>query len=411
MTAPDPRAGPLQGLVDRGLLTTEALQGAFEAAAARGRNPEWILVHELGVPRSELLALLAAHYGCPAVEFDERLCVPPELLERADPAELARQGRFPLLQTEDTTVIAASDPAAPDLRGETAPAAGARRREPWVAFPEDIAWYLQDFLHAPPGALVGTERTGLAYWRNTMAHWRTRLACYRTELSRGRTALALLRWGLGLIALANVLLRGTQPWSSPRLPWLFIGTGLCIVAASVPGYWRIRRGGVRPPGHHTLVEVTAATLHFLDRYTPRASGAPDAKAPARRTMLARLGDLLQEHRRELDPPPVQKERAPLARERNVLAGQRTVAACYRTIYARARTGLAFIRTGVSFASLGIGLIRYYGFSPLTVFDLLLVLAGLLLLADGLWWYLPVRKEQAEFPASLQPLGGREGGPQ
>ena len=150
--------------------------------------------------------------------------------------------------------------------------------------------------------------------------------------------------------------------------------------------------------------MTSATLHFLDAYTPASSEA-GPQPPSRLTMLARLADLLQEHRQLLYPPPTQKERAPLARERNVLAGQRTVAACYRTIYARARTGLAFIRTGISFAGLGIGLIRYFGLSLITSLDALLVIAGVLLVADGLWWYLPVRKEQAEIPELFEPGSG------
>jgi uncharacterized membrane protein YidH (DUF202 family) len=357
-------------------------------------------VHERGVPRRALLAVLEARHGCPSVEFDERLSVPPELLRGADGGRLARAGRFPLLRDEEATVVATVDPAA--LRAEAS--AGPGRVEPWAALAEDVDWYIEDFLHAPPGGLVGTERTALAFWRNTMAQWRTRLACYRTEFAKSRTSLALLRWGLGLIALANVLLRTPRSWSSPHLSWLLIATGLGVVLASVPGYWSIRRSGVRPPGHQTLVEVTAATVHFLEPYTPAAPAAGE-RPPARLTMLARLGDLLAEHREILGPPPVQKERAPLARERNVLAGLRTVAACYRTIYARARTGLAFIRTGVSFTALGIGLIGYFGVSALTPFDALIVAAGLLLAADGLWWYLPVRREQAEFPASLRVLGG------
>ncbi len=83
----------------------------------------------------------------------------------------------------------------------------------------------------------------------------------------------------------------------------------------------------------------------------------------------------------------------------MLAAQRTVAACYRTIYARARTGLAFIRTGVSFTSVGLGLMHYFGFSLLTAFDVLLIAAGVFMAVDGLLWYLPVRKEQAEIPES------------
>jgi uncharacterized membrane protein YidH (DUF202 family) len=391
-----------QGLVDQGILTSEGLTQVLQEAAARDRQPEWILVHERGVARRTLLDLFSVYHGCPAVEFDERLCVPPELLEGADAGQLSRRGRFPLLQSDEGIVIATVNPEG--LREEGAGVQGSARTEPWVAFAEDIDWYIEDFLHAPPGKLIGTERTGLAFWRNTMAQWRTRLACYRTEFAKTRTSLTLVRTGLGHVAIGNVLLRSPHAWSSPLVAWLLIAFGICLATVSVPGYWKIRRSRVRPPGNETLVEVTSATLHFLDAYTP-ASPSDDSKRPSRLTMLARLADLLQEHRQLLYPPPTQKERAPLARERNVLAGQRTVAACYRTIYARARTGLAFIRTGISFAGLGIGLIRYFGLSLITSLDVLLVVAGLLLAADGLWWYLPVRKEQAEIPELFKPGGG------
>lgn len=405
MKTPEARQRAFQGLVDRGLLTAEQLRLVLEAAEARGRPATWVLVHEAGVPRRALLERLREAHGRLAVEFDERLSVPPALLDGADAAALHGARRFPLLLDDERLVVAAADPEADDLQGEILVQGRGRRLEAWASCEEDVDWYIQDFLHAPRGALVGTERTGLAFWRNTMAQWRTRMACYRTDFAKSRTSLALLRWGLGLVALAIVLGRTGAPGDSADLAWLLVASGLGIALASVPGYWNIRRSTARPPGEQTLVEVTSATLGFLDAYTP---AAPAPRAPSRLTMLARLGDLLQEHRAPLEPPPVQKERAPLARERNVLAGQRTVAACYRTIYARARTGLAFIRTGVTFVSLGLGLIQYFGVGPYTFLDGLLVGAGLLLVADGLWWYLPVRREQAEFPESLECLAaGRE----
>jgi len=150
-----------------------------------------------------------------------------------------------------------------------------------------------------------------------------------------------------------------------------------------------------PPGHQTLVEVTSATMTFLENYHYIENAG--SQLPTKQTMLARLGDYLADHCTILYPSPASKERTHLARERNVLAGQRTVAGCYRTIYARARTGLAFLRTGVSFSGLGLGLISYFGISMLTMFDFLLVAAGLLMIIDGALWYLPVRKEQSETP--------------
>jgi len=90
-----------------------------------------------------------------------------------------------------------------------------------------------------------------------------------------------------------------------------------------------------------------------------------------------------------------KPRSLLAHERNLFAAQRTIAACYRTIYSRARTGLSFIRTGVSFASVGVGLITYFGASMLNMVDAFIILAGVLMVVDGILWSWPVRKENYE----------------
>jgi uncharacterized membrane protein YidH (DUF202 family) len=159
-------------------------------------------------------------------------------------------------------------------------------------------------------------------------------------------------------------------------------------------YLRVRRARMRTPGYLTLVEVTAATVQFLENYHYIDSAR---RQETKTTMLGRLSDLLYGHSTILFPVPASKERTQLARERNVLAAQRTIAACYRTIYARSRTGLAFIRTGLSFMGLGIGLATYFGFSVYSALDLLLAAAGVGMAVDGLFWYLPVRKEQSEVP--------------
>ena len=160
----------------------------------------------------------------------------------------------------------------------------------------------------------------------------------------------------------------------------------------------MRKSRLTPPGHQTLVEVTATTIQFLENYHLLENTG--IKRQTQGTMLARMGDYLSEHSTYLYPSPSSKVRTMFARERNVLAAQRTIAACYRTIYARARTGLAFIRTGISFLSIGIGVINYFGFGLLTSFNLWLIAAGLLMVIDGTLWYWPVRKEQAEIPRGV-----------
>ncbi|MEJ2685367.1 MAG: hypothetical protein P8Z71_13355, partial [Candidatus Sulfobium sp.] len=312
---------------------------------------------------------------------------------------LSRSLWMPVIKCEDgTVVIAANDPESRVVRQEARRYLGAENYEFRVALEEDIRWFIQDFLHAKPGLLIGTERTGLAFWRTTMAQWRTRLACYRTDLANARTGLAFLRWGLGTVAIANTLLKSRNVSSSPYLYIAVLALGLAICLYGLPVYLKVRKSRISPPGNQTLAEVTGATLIFLENY--HFIEDTGVRLETKGTMLARMSDFLADHCTILDPSPSSKVRTMFARERNVLAAQRTIAACYRTIYARARTGLAFIRTGFSFLSIGLGLLVYFGVGLFTAIDIVLVLAGILMFVDGVLWYLPVRKEQAEIPRSI-----------
>jgi uncharacterized membrane protein YidH (DUF202 family) len=391
----DSATGEFLDLVEQGVMTLDKLREAETAAAARGIGIEHVLLKEYGVNRQMLLDALSRHYRCPSAHYDERMPIPAQLLSRLDGEMLSLSQWFPVIMDGDSVVIAARNPKDPIVLDEARRYIPAKRYEFRVALSEDIQWFIQDFLHAAPGRLIGTERTGLAHWRNTMAHWRTRLACYRNDLAKARTDLAFLRWGLGFIALSDTLMRLNRAGSPFAFYWMMIAAGIGLVIFGLSGYLRIRKSRMSPPEQQTLVEVTAATLHFLEDYHfIEQTGIP---APAKKTMLGRLGDFLAHHSTILYPSPASRERTHLARERNVLAGQRTVAACYRTLYARARTGLAFVRSGISFLSLGLGLMQYFGISVLTAFDSLLIVAGIGMTVDGALWYLPVRKEQSEIP--------------
>ncbi|MBF0558912.1 MAG: type II secretion protein [Nitrospirae bacterium] len=381
-------------LTEWGVLTEKALVEADFTSSARGIPLERVLISEYGIPKHILLQALSEFYSCPFVEYDERLPIPRELLTGLDGERLSIQQWFPVIKDGNTVIIAANDPTDPMVREEVRKFIKTEKYEFWVALGEDLQWFIQDFLHAKPGFLIGTERTGLAFWRNTMAHWRTRLACYRTDLAKGRTNLAFLRWGLGLIAISDTLMR-SHKFATLYYLYIIMAGGFMLALFGLSGYLKIRRSRLRPPGEQTLVEVTSATVTFLENY--HFIDNTGTYIPSKQTMLARLGDFLSDHCTILYPSPSSRERTHLARERNVLAAQRTVAACYRTIYARARTGLAFIRTGVSFAGLGSGLMHYFGFSLLTAVDVFLISAGVLMMMDGWLWYMPVRKEQAEIP--------------
>jgi len=379
-------------LTGNNVIPESELKAAQVSAVARGMELETVLLRERHVPKEAMLKALSEYYGLPSVKYDERMPIPPELLEGLDSEGLFYSRWFPIIRDGDTVIVAARNPADPDVLDETRKAFTDLNVEFMVALSEDIRWYIQDFLHSVPGRLIGTERTGLAYWRNIMAQWRTRLACYRTDLARARTDLASLRGGLGLVAISDALMRADKLEKHSVFHWAVLLCGLLVAVYGLAGYLNIRRRKMRQPGHHTLVEVTSATICFLEGYH-FVEGASVA-APTKKTMLARLGDFLAPFSTILYPSPASRERTHLARERNVLASQRTVDACYRTIYARARTGLAFIRTGVAFTSLGLGLTVYFGVSIISIVDLALFAAGLFMIADGVLWYMPVRREQA-----------------
>ena len=394
-------AGTLErcrGLIDRGILDEKKVKKAVTAATARGVDVEHVLIKDYRVSKKDILLSLGECYGLPWADYDERLPVPPAIIEGLDPFELSFWSWFPLAKDGNTVTIAANNPDDPALSGLFKKYYPGMAVKIVVALREDILWYINEYLHDVPGKLIGTERTGLAYWRNTMAHWRTKLARYRTDMAKARTDLAALRGGLGLVAISDAMIRSGKFKNVMGL-YALLFVGLSIAAYGLAKYLRLRHKGIRPPGHQTIVEVTSATIQFLENYHYIPEGGLGA-GQTKRTMLARLGDLLYDYSTILYPSPASRERTHLARERNVLAAQRTVAAAYRTIYARARTGLAFIRTGVSFMSIGLGLMGYFGLGPMTVVDGVLITLGILMAADGALWYLPVRKEQAEPPRCL-----------
>ncbi len=394
MTISESRTSRFRALATWGVVTERQLEDAELSAAARALNVETVLARDHRVDRGTLLRALSEHYGCASLEYDERMPIPPELLAGLEPERLSKKCWFPVIKDGDAVVIAANDPTSPAVVADVKASVQAPRYEFRVALEEDVRSWVEDFLHAPPGLLIGTERTGLAFWRNTMALWRTRLACYRNDFAKARTHLALLRWGLGLIAVSDALMRARGAAVHAPLCWVAIALGASLSAFALRGYLSVRRTRMRPPGHDTLVEVSAATLQFLERYHSVEGGpAPETK----RTMLARLGDVIAPHCTILVPSPASRERTHLARERNVLAGQRTIAACHRTLYARGRTGLALVRTGVAFASFGLGFIQYFGVSVLTAIDATLVGVGLLMVVDGALWHLPVRDEMPAIP--------------
>jgi uncharacterized membrane protein YidH (DUF202 family) len=84
-------------------------------------------------------------------------------------------------------------------------------------------------------------------------------------------------------------------------------------------------------------------------------------------------------------------RTPLALVRTYLAERRSAFAEQRTSLAKGRTGLAFLRTGVAFIAIAVALFRLFGPGYLLIIEGILLIAGIVAVADGLKWYLPARR--------------------
>jgi len=90
-------------------------------------------------------------------------------------------------------------------------------------------------------------------------------------------------------------------------------------------------------------------------------------------------------------------RTPLARVRTYLAGRRSLLAHYRTLFAKGRTGLAFIRTGLAAVSIALLFLRSLGGGPLLFLEIPLIVIGVIMVFDGLKWYLPARRIKPVLP--------------
>ncbi|MBI5632620.1 MAG: DUF202 domain-containing protein [Nitrospirae bacterium] len=231
-----------------------------------------------------------------------------------------------------------------------------------------------------PGFPASAGRTPLARVRTFLADRRSLMACKRTSFARGRTGLAFLRTGISFMTVASVMVRifGTGWASIPAALLLIIG----ILSAYDGLIWYLdaRKTGkdIQPC---TATEATGGTtvIELLDPGdSPRFVRTGPVKGAAQlRQEWIRLS-------------PVMRRRF-LANDRTDLAEERTVLACYRTTMARARTGLAFTRTGIALIGLGVALLRQFHARLWNIFDIILILAGAVICAEGLYWYLRCRQ--------------------
>lgn len=228
------------------------------------------------------------------------------------------------------------------------------------------------------------RRRFLASDRTDLAEERTGLACYRTVMAYARTGLAFTRTGTAFAGLGIAMLRQFHAG-----PWTFFDAAIISfgVLMSVEGfYWYL-------PGRRAGKEGLAAAVRMGEKKTIWDFVFPSSP---RRTDNGESPSLLL--LRKACSPGIWATTG-LALERTMLAERRNVMARLRTIMARSRTGMAFIRTGMSISAVGAALLVYFGAVHIewAIFDSSLILAGLLLVADGLRWHVPAEKIKGQFP--------------
>lgn len=229
------------------------------------------------------------------------------------------------------------------------------------------------------------RRRFLANDRTDFAEERTTLSFFRTLMAKARTGLAFTRTGIGFIGLGIALLRQFHAGSWDIFSYALIVTGGLMVLEGLYWYFPGRRAGkesfdsVRAAGEKTTIwDFIFPPLHRRPDSDNFLSGRPPVKASHSPGIWGTTG---------------------LALERTVLAERRNVMARLRTIMARSRTGLGFVRTGMNFSAVGTGLLVFFGTGNIvwTIIECLILLTGLALIADGLFWHMPAEKIRKQFP--------------
>jgi uncharacterized membrane protein YidH (DUF202 family) len=227
------------------------------------------------------------------------------------------------------------------------------------------------------------RRRFLASDRTDLAEERTVLACLRTMMARARTGLAFTRTGVAFIGIGVALLRQFRAdiWTSIGVALTLVG-GIMVLEGF---YWYVpgRRAGTEGLESVQRTEKSESIWDVVFPPTFKQTNASSVCAPAIKGFQS----------------PGVWATTGLALERTLIAERRNVMARLRTVMARSRTGMAFIRTGMSISAVGLGLLVYFGASRAawTAFDLVMILAGLALIVDGLYWHIPAEKTRKVFP--------------
>ncbi len=231
------------------------------------------------------------------------------------------------------------------------------------------------------------RRRFFAIDRTDLAEERTFLATYRVKMARARTGLAFTRTGNSFAGLGILLIRQFPPGLWTIFYGGLILTGLVMFLEGARWYFPGRRAGLESSTTIRQIEESTSIWDFMFRAFSRPDDLPP-KLSIKGTHAPGIWGTTG-----------------LALERTLLAERRNVKSRLRTTMARSRTGLSFIRTGTSIFSVGLGLLVYFGWGNIlwTLFDFVLILTGLLLIADGLHWHIAAERTKRQLPYCFEGL--------
>lgn len=362
-------------LVRRGFLTEENLKLAIEESEAAG-NPIENLLLDKGIPRHEMLFCLSGYYNLPFTEYDEDMSISRNVMEKLDKEGIGNALWVPFSIGKGTAEVAAFRPDDPSVIQDIKKTLGVNTIEFILALPPDIRRIIENNLDLNPEFPFSAGRTPLARVRTFLAERRSLMSCQRTSFSKGRTGLALFRTGISFIAVSLVFLRTFGFGYLTILEAALFMAGIIMAIYGAEWYLPCRKVAKKIPD--CGLTAAAKGTNVLEVYNEGDN--PFFK----RSKQIEGEDALMSDWENLSP--VMRRRF-LASDRTDLAEERTTLGWYRTLMARARTGLAFARTGIAFIGLGIALLRQFHFAGAwAVFDIGIIFSGVLMLAEGLYWY-------------------------
>lgn len=326
------------------------------------------------VDKKKNLAALAEQYGCPAIEFSEKIAGPADVLRRLDLEKLKKEGWFPQRVAEGRATVITCRPS-PELAAAIKELLQVAAVDFVVTLPGDLVRIVEHNQDINPGFPPAAGRTPLAMVRTYLAARRSLMAHYRTLLASSRTGLAFIRTGISFVTIAVLAFRlfGGGLLLFLEVPLLLLGAYLAL--DSMWRYLPARMVNAAQPSCGMTEATGGTSVLVVDNV--------EAMPTFRRTGVVAGAAELREDWSSLSP--VMRRRF-LASDRTDMAEERTHLACFRTQMGKIRTGLAFVRTGTAFAGLGFGLVRAFPPGPWDLFDWGLVGVGVLMMIDGFLWY-------------------------